>query len=56
MKTIIPDVSIRSIASGLPSNKIPLSSFAEQYGEEETKDVIRTTDVDWVYRTYANPQ
>lgn len=36
MKTIIPDVSIRSIASWLPSNKIPLSSFAEQYGEKET--------------------
>lgn len=34
MKTIIPDVSIRSIASWLPSNKIPLSSFAEQYGEK----------------------
>ena len=37
MKTIIPDVSIRSIASWLPSNKIPLSSFAEQYGEKETR-------------------
>ena len=36
MKTIIPDVSIRSIASWLPSNKISLSSFAEQYGEKET--------------------
>lgn len=37
MKTIIPDVSIRSIASWLPSNKISLSSFAEQYGEKETE-------------------
>lgn len=54
MKTIIPDVSIRSIASWLPSNKIPLSSFAEQYGEKETRDVIRTTGVEWVYRTDAN--
>ena len=54
MKTIIPDVSIRSIASWLPSNKISLSSFAEQYGEKETRDVIRTTGVEWVYRTDAN--
>lgn len=54
MKTIIPDVSIRSIASWLPSNKISLSSFAEQYGEKEIKDVIRTTGVEWVYRTDAN--
>ena len=54
MKTIIPDVSIRSIASWLPSNKIPLSSFAEQYGEKETRDVIRTTGVEWVYRTDVN--
>ena len=54
MKTIIPDVFIRSIASWLPSNKIPLSSFAEQYGEKETRDVIRTTGVEWVYRTDAN--
>ena len=39
MKTIIPDVSIRSIASWLPSNKISLSSFAEQYGEKEMLSV-----------------
>ena len=41
MKTIIPDVSIRSIASWLPSNKISLSSFAEQYGEKETRDGVK---------------
>lgn len=54
MKTIIPKVYIRSIASWLPENKIAISSFVNQFGEKEVKDVIRTTGAEYVYRT--NPE
>lgn len=50
MKVIIPNITIRSIASWLPKNKISLQSFIPKYSEKEVRDVIRTTGVEQVYR------
>lgn len=50
MKTVVPNISIQSVASWLPNNKYALSSYIGQFGEKDVQDVIRTTGVNQIYR------
>lgn len=48
MKTIIKDIQIKAINAWLPENNVEMLSFSEEYGEQEVKNIIKTTGVERV--------
>lgn len=48
MKTIIPHIQIKAIASWLPINAIEMISFNSLYGESEVRNIIKATGVERV--------
>lgn len=51
MRTTISNVEIKSVATWLPTNKIPLMSFCDRFPEKNVLDVIKSSGVETVYRT-----
>lgn len=48
MQTVINNISIESVASWLPENKLEMRSLGTVYGEAEVENIIKTTGVERV--------
>ena len=48
MKTILNGIQIKAINSWLPKTNVEMLSFSEEYGEQEIKNIIKTTGVERV--------
>lgn len=46
MQTVINNISIESVASWLPENKLEMRSLGTVYGEAEVENIIKTTGVE----------
>lgn len=51
MRTTIPNVEIKSVATWLPTNKLSLMSFCGKFPEKGVLDVIKSSGAETVYRT-----
>ena len=48
MQTVINNISIESVSSWLPENKLEMRSLGTVYGEAEVENIIKTTGVERV--------
>jgi len=48
MKTILKNVQVKAINAWLPKTNVEMLTFANEYGEQEVKNIIKTTGVERV--------